>query len=145
MPPATRADGLRILLVEDVVENQILAGELLRQRGYSIVVAANGKEAVQSFDRESFDVILMDIQMPEMDGVEATTLIRQREKASGAHTPIIAVTAHAMKGDRERYMSAGMQGYVTKPLRRQKLYDAIDSLVGAERRPPPEQKQSREG
>jgi CheY-like chemotaxis protein len=73
----------------------------------------------------------MDIQMPEMDGVEATMRIRESEKASGARVPIIAVTAHAMKGDRERYLSAGMDGYVTKPLRRQSLYTAIDALMSA--------------
>jgi CheY-like chemotaxis protein len=125
---------LRVLLVEDIVGNQILSGELLRQRGYSVVIAANGKEAIEAFDRESFDLILMDIQMPEMGGVEATALIRERERESGAHTPIIAVTAHAMKGDRERYLAAGMDGYVTKPLRRQSLCDEIDRLVAAEAR-----------
>jgi CheY-like chemotaxis protein len=132
--PASVAAGggaLRVLLVEDIVENQILTGELLRQRGYSVAIASNGKEAVQAFDRERFDLILMDIQMPEMGGVEATLLIREREKQTGGRTPIVAVTAHAMKGDRERYLSAGMDGYVTKPLRRQSLYNEIDSLIAA--------------
>jgi signal transduction histidine kinase/DNA-binding response OmpR family regulator len=128
-PVAAAEAAVRVLLVEDIVENQILTGELLSQRGYSVVVAANGKEAVQVFEQERFDLILMDIQMPEMGGVEATILIREREKQSGARTPIIAVTAHAMKGDRERYLSAGMDGYVTKPLRRQSLYNEIDSLI----------------
>jgi two-component system, sensor histidine kinase and response regulator len=133
--PATRRHGgLHVLLVEDVVENQLLASELLSRRGYSIVVAGNGREAVEAFDRDRFDLILMDIQMPEMDGVEATEVIRKREKATGGYTPIIALTAHAIKGDRERYMAAGMQGYVTKPIRRQKLYEEIDSLVGAKAR-----------
>jgi signal transduction histidine kinase/DNA-binding response OmpR family regulator len=132
-PPAANGDGaLRVLLVEDIVENQILTCELLRQRGYSVVVASNGKEAMQVFERERFDLVLMDIQMPEMGGLEATALIRQREKETGGHTPIIAVTAHAMKGDRERYLESGMDGYVTKPLRRQSLYDEIDLLMGAE-------------
>ncbi len=132
-PPASPGEPpLHVLLAEDIVENQILTGELLRRRGYSTVVAANGKAAVQAFEQGRFDLILMDIQMPEMDGLEATALIRQREKDSGRHTPIIAVTAHAMKGDRERYLEAGMDGYVTKPLRRQSLYEQIDSLLGPE-------------
>jgi signal transduction histidine kinase/DNA-binding response OmpR family regulator len=133
-PPAPAGVTLHVLLVEDIVENQILTGELLGQRGYSVVVASNGKAAVQAFDRERFDLILMDIQMPEMGGLEATGLIRRREKQTGSHTPIIAVTAHAMKGDRERYLSAGMDGYVTKPLSRASLYDEIDALIAAETR-----------
>jgi CheY-like chemotaxis protein len=104
--------------------------EILRLRGYAVTVAANGREALQAFDHQRFDLILMDIQMPEMGGVEAAKLIRQREQQAGGHTPIIAVTAHAMKGDRERYLSAGMDGYVTKPLRRQRLYEEIDALIG---------------
>jgi signal transduction histidine kinase/CheY-like chemotaxis protein len=130
-PPSPGPAGgtLHVLLVEDIVENQILTGELLGQRGYSVVVASNGKAAVQAFDRERFDLILMDIQMPEMGGLEATGLIRQREKETGSHTPIIAVTAHAMKGDRERYLRAGMDGYVTKPLSRASLYGEIDALI----------------
>jgi len=138
-PPPAPASGatLHVLIVEDIVENQILTGELLRQRGYSIVVACDGKEAIQLFDRERFDLVLMDIQMPQMGGVEATAVIRGREKENGGHTPIIAVTAHAMKGDRERYLAAGMDGYVTKPLRRQSLYDEIDSLTVAESRARP--------
>jgi CheY-like chemotaxis protein len=104
----------------------------LCQRGYSVAVASNGKEALLAFDRERFDLILMDIQMPEMDGVEATMLIRQRERINCAgHTPIIAVTAHAIKGDRERYLNAGMDGYVPKPLRRQELFDEMDGVLAA--------------
>jgi CheY-like chemotaxis protein len=132
LPSATGRDSLlRVLLVEDIVENQLLTSELLRQRGHSIVVASHGREALQAFEQQRFDVVLMDIQMPEMGGVEATLLIRQREKETGAsRTPIIAVTAHAIKGDRGRYLKAGMDGYVSKPIRRQQLYDEIDSLVG---------------
>jgi signal transduction histidine kinase/DNA-binding response OmpR family regulator len=130
-PPAATGPALHVLLVEDVAENQVLSGELLAQRGYSVVVAANGKEAIEAFDRESFDLILMDIQMPEMGGQEATAIVRSREKETGAHTPIIAVTAHALKGDRERYLAAGMDGYVTKPIRRHSLYQEIDLLVGS--------------
>jgi CheY-like chemotaxis protein len=129
-PPARRDAALRVLVVEDIPENQILARELLSQRGYAVVAAANGKEAVDAFGREGFDLILMDIQMPQMDGLEATTLIRNLETGTGTHTPIIALTAHAMKGDRERYLAAGMDGYVTKPVGKKRLYDEIDSLVG---------------
>jgi CheY-like chemotaxis protein len=96
------------------------------------VVASNGKQAVQAFEQGRFDLVLMDIQMPEMGGVEATVLIRKREKETGSsRTPIIAVTAHAIKGDRERYLETGMDGYVVKPIRRQQLYDEIDSLIGS--------------
>ena len=127
--PSKPLGGLHVLLVEDIVENQLLMKEILHQRGYSVVVAPNGKDALNAFDGERFDLILMDIQMPEMDGVEATRLIRQREKRTGGRTPIIAVTAHAIKGDRERYLEAGMDGYVPKPLRRQQLFDEIHSLI----------------
>jgi CheY-like chemotaxis protein len=120
-----------VLLVEDIVENQLLITEILQQRGYSVVVASNGKEALSAFDRQEFELILMDIQMPEMDGVQATLLIRQRERLTGTRTPIIAVTAHAIKGDRERYLGVGMDGYVTKPLRRQELFDEIDGVLAA--------------
>jgi CheY-like chemotaxis protein len=130
-PPASANNGaLQVLLAEDIVENQILTSELLRQRGYSVVVVSNGIEATQAFERGRFDLILMDIQMPEMGGLEAAALIRKLETETGGHTPIIAVTAHAMKGDRERYLQAGMDGYVPKPLRRQSLYDEIDALTG---------------
>ncbi|MEX2301499.1 MAG: response regulator [Bryobacterales bacterium] len=122
--------SVHALLVEDIVENQLLMKEILSLRGYAVTVAANGREALQAFDQQRFDLILMDIQMPEMGGVETTKLIRQREQEAGGHTPIIAVTAHAIKGDRERYLSAGMDGYVTKPLRRQRLFEEIDALIG---------------
>jgi CheY-like chemotaxis protein len=121
--------AIHALLVEDIVENQLLMKEILSLRGYAVTVAANGREALEAFDRQRFDLILMDIQMPEMGGVEAAKLIRQRERQAGGHTPIIAVTAHAIKGDRERYLSAGMDGYVTKPLRQQRLVEEIDALI----------------
>jgi len=94
-----------------------------------VVVAVNGKEAVAAFEREPFDVILMDVQMPEMDGFEATAEIREKEKETGGHIPIIAMTAHAMKGDRERCLDAGMDEYVSKPIRPQIVVDAIESVV----------------
>jgi CheY-like chemotaxis protein len=132
VPAKSPGGALHVLLVEDIVENQLLMTEVLCQRGYSVAVASNGKEALLAFDRERFDLILMDIQMPEMDGVEATMLIRQRERINCAgHTPIIAVTAHAIKGDRERYLNAGMDGYVPKPLRRQELFDEMDGVLAA--------------
>jgi len=121
-PPAT---PLRILLAEDSVVNQKLAVALLTRQGHAVTIANNGKEAVAAAACESFDLILMDIQMPEMDGLEATAAIRAQEIPAGRHTPIIAMTAHALKGDRERCLEAGMDGYVTKPIRPQDLYQAV--------------------
>ncbi len=91
-----------------------------------VTVANNGKEALDIFEKQSFDLILMDVQMPEMGGFEATEAIRKKEKESGAHTPIIAMTAHAMKGDREHCLRAGMDGYVSKPINREELFKAIE-------------------
>jgi len=118
---------LRILLAEDSVVNQKLAVALLGRQGHTVTIANNGREALTAIERGSFDLILMDIQMPEMDGLEATAAIRAREISAGLHTPIIAMTAHALKGDRERCLDAGMDGYVTKPIRPQDLYQALAS------------------
>jgi len=120
---------LRILLAEDNVVNQRLAVKVLTKRGYHVVVAGNGKEAVAAFEREPFDVILMDVQMPEMNGFEATAVIREKEKETGSRIPIIAMTAHAMKGDRERCLEAGMDEYVSKPIRPQMVADAIEGVI----------------
>jgi CheY-like chemotaxis protein len=114
-PPALRdANGatvpLRVLLAEDNQVNQLLATRLLEKRGHQITVARNGIEALVALDQQSFDIVLMDLQMPEMDGFEATAVIREREKGSGSHLPVIALTAHAMKGDREKCLAAGMDG-----------------------------------
>jgi two-component system sensor histidine kinase/response regulator len=108
---------LCILLVEDNAINQKLAARLLEKRGHTVAIAGNGKEALAALEKQSFDLVFMDVQMPEMDGFEATAAIRGKEKASGNHLPIIAMTAHAMAGDRERCLEAGMDDYITKPIR----------------------------
>ena len=125
------ARGLRILLAEDVPENQLLAATLLEQLGHSVVTASNGRDALETYEREPFDLVFMDIQMPEMGGLEATRAIRMREQVSGSRTPIVALTAHAMKGDKERYLNAGMDGYVSKPIRRNELYETIECLTSS--------------
>ncbi len=122
---------LRLLLAEDNAVNQRLAVGVLEKRGHHVVVVGNGREALAALDRESFDAVLMDVQMPEMDGFEATAAIRARESPIGVHTPIIAMTAHAMKGDRERCLAEGMDSYVSKPLRPQELFDVLEQLVPA--------------
>ncbi|MGB7728196.1 MAG: response regulator [Candidatus Acidiferrum sp.] len=108
---------LRILLAEDNSVNQLLAVRMLEKRGHIVKVAGNGKEALAALETQPFDLVLMDVQMPEMDGFEATTAIRAQEKRSGHHLPVIAMTAHAMVGDRERCLAAGMDDYITKPFR----------------------------
>lgn len=122
---------VRILLAEDNRVNQKLAVTLLRKRGYTVEVANDGREALAKWKEGAFDVILMDIQMPEMGGLEATAAIRKEEAARGMHTPVIAMTAHAMKGDRERFLSSGMDGYVAKPVKPAVLYDAIEKALGS--------------
>ena len=122
--------NLRILLAEDNAVNQLLAVRVLEKQGYRVVVASNGKEALSALAREPFDVVLMDVQMPEMDGLEATAEIRRREEISGAHHQIIiAMTAHAIAGDRERFLQAGMDSYVSKPFRLADLLKEIEDLT----------------
>jgi two-component system, sensor histidine kinase and response regulator len=127
----TPPTGLRILIAEDNLINRAVAAGILEKRGHSLVHADNGREAVEAVARETFDIILMDVQMPEMDGFEATRRIRESEKAIGAHTRIVAMTAHAMAGDRERCLAAGMDDYVSKPLRKEDLLRALDGAVSA--------------
>jgi two-component system, sensor histidine kinase and response regulator len=129
----TLADGrppLRVLLAEDNRVNQRLALRLLEKRGHLVVLAEDGARAVEELQKQKFDLVLMDVQMPVMDGVEATAAVRLREKTTGAHIPIIAMTAHAMEGDRERFLESGMDGYVSKPVHSRELFEVIDSLLG---------------
>jgi len=123
---------LRILLAEDNAINQLLATRMLEKQGYTVACANNGKETLSALEREKFDVVLMDIQMPEMDGFEATAAIRQREKGTpGPHQIVIAMTAHAIAGDRERCLNAGMDGYVSKPFHIADLLKEIEALTGS--------------
>jgi two-component system sensor histidine kinase/response regulator len=124
-----RRKSLRVLLAEDNAVNQMLAVRLLEKRGCTVVVASNGREAAAALEGETFDLVLMDVQMPEMDGLEATALIRGRERATGTHIPIIAMTAHAMKGDREQCLAAGMDGYLAKPMQAQELFEVLANLA----------------
>ena len=120
-----RRQGLSILLAEDNLVNQKLAVTLLNKQGHEVQVAVNGRQAVDLFATQHFDLIIMDVQMPKMDGFEATAEIRRREKDTGLHIPIIAMTANAMAGDREHCLDAGMDGYVSKPIRVDELLAAI--------------------
>jgi PAS domain S-box-containing protein len=120
---------VRILLVEDNPVNQTLALRLLEKRGCTVSIASNGKEALKFLEGESFDLILMDIEMPEMNGFETTKAIRNAEESSGGHIPVIAMTAHAMAGDRERCLDAGMDGYVSKPVDSEELFSTIDKFT----------------
>jgi signal transduction histidine kinase/DNA-binding response OmpR family regulator len=121
--------SLRVLLAEDNKVNQALAVRLLQKWGHTVTIAENGLDAVAALDRSPFDLVLMDVQMPKMDGLEATAAIRVKERTTGERIPIIALTAHALNGDRERCFEAGMDGYVSKPLSRKELQIAIESVV----------------
>jgi two-component system, sensor histidine kinase and response regulator len=120
---------LRILLAEDNRVSQQLAARLLEKRGHSVVVAGNGREAMMALEKQSFDLVLMDVEMPEMDGLEATAAIREKEKGSGTHVPIVAMTAQAMTGDRERCLAGGMDDYISKPIRKEDLYEKVEQFV----------------
>jgi signal transduction histidine kinase/CheY-like chemotaxis protein len=123
--------GIRVLLVEDNEVNQEVALAMLRKHGYLVSLVNNGLEALCATASQAFDVILMDLQMPEMGGFEATAEIRARERKTGAHVPIVAMTAHAMKDDRDKCLNSGMDGYVSKPIDQEDLFSAIDAVTPA--------------
>ncbi len=118
--------GVKVLLAEDNAVNRKLAKTLLEKRGYTVVVAENGQEALDALEREHVDLVLMDVQMPQLDGLSATRAIRAKEQGTGKHLPIIALTAHAMKGDRERCLEAGADDYLPKPIWTPDLFAAIE-------------------
>jgi PAS domain S-box-containing protein len=132
----TAEHPLRILLAEDNPVNQEVAVHLIERRGHSVIVAENGRQAVEAIERHKFDLVLMDVQMPEMGGLEATRVIREKEKGSGHHLPIIAMTAHAMQGDREQCLEAGMDGYLAKPIDPKTFLQTVEGIsarsVGSE-------------
>jgi PAS domain S-box-containing protein len=132
-PATTPHRPLRVLLVEDNPVNQKLAVGLLVRRGHAVVVAGNGKQALAALEADRFDVVLMDVQMPEMDGLEATRAIRDREKASGGHVPILAMTAYATTGDRDRCLEAGMDGCLAKPVHGTELLAAVENAAAVSR------------
>lgn len=128
-PLRAERPALHILLAEDNLVNQRLALRLLEKRGHRVALAATGREALAALAHDNFDIVLMDVQMPEMDGLEATVAVREQERKSGFHLPIIAMTAHSMRGDRERCLSAGMDGYVAKPITSGELFAAIEEVT----------------
>jgi CheY-like chemotaxis protein len=131
------------LLAEDSVVNQRLAVGLLERHGHRVTIANNGRQALDLAAGDNFDAILMDVQMPEMDGLESTRLIREHERQTGKHVPIVAMTAHALKGDRERCLACGMDEYVSKPVRERQLLMALRAVLGEEvGQPRPEQPES---
>jgi len=129
LDPARRR--LRVLLVDDNVVNQRLAARLLEKRGHTVVIVATGREALDAVERDRFDLAIMDVQMPDVDGLTATGIIREREKADGGHLPIVAMTAHAMTGDRERCLEAGMDGYLPKPIDPVQMIEEIRRVLSA--------------
>ena len=120
---------LRILLVEDEYINQTLAVAVLEREKWKVQVAENGLQAIEMLNSTTFDLALMDIQMPELDGYETTRAIRQQEKHTGKHIPIIAMTAYAAKGDREKCLAAGMDGYISKPISPDKISQEIKTVL----------------
>jgi CheY-like chemotaxis protein/HPt (histidine-containing phosphotransfer) domain-containing protein len=140
-PPAPQPGGasggpLEILLAEDHAINQILALRLLERQGHRVTVAPTGRQVLAQLDQRPFDVVLMDLQMPEMSGFEVTAAIRQRERQTGAHVPIIAVTAHALPGDRKRCLDAGMDGYLAKPMQADQLLALLEPIRRGKAPPP---------
>jgi CheY-like chemotaxis protein/HPt (histidine-containing phosphotransfer) domain-containing protein len=127
---------LRVLVAEDNVVNQQVVMGFLDRAGHAAVVVSTGTEVLAALERHEFDLVLMDLQMPELDGIEATRAIRKRERSTGGHIPIVALTAHVVKGDAERCLDAGMDAYVAKPLRAKELFGAIESALDPARRAP---------
>jgi CheY-like chemotaxis protein len=127
-------ESLKVLVAEDNPINQKLVRIILEQAGHEVVIAQNGIEAVQQATQSSFDFILMDMQMPLMGGEEATEKIRASEVHTNTHMPIIALTAHAMSGDREKYLQTGMDGYIEKPLKKKDFYKEISRVLLAQLR-----------
>jgi PAS domain S-box-containing protein len=121
---------LRFLVVEDNVVNRLVATRLIERQNHTVSTAANGQDALEMLEREQFDCVLMDVQMPVLDGFEATAAIRSRDRHSGRHVPIIAMTAHAMAGDLERCLAAGMDGYLTKPIQAAALFATVERVLG---------------
>jgi two-component system sensor histidine kinase/response regulator len=130
LPMGAEVRRSRILLVEDNLVNQQVASGLLTRRGHQVTVAPNGREALARLDRETFDLVLMDLQMPVMDGIDTTIAIRERERATGQHIRIVAMTAHAMHSDRERCLAAGMDGYLSKPIDPRMLFAVVEQDGG---------------
>jgi two-component system sensor histidine kinase/response regulator len=127
MPPHG-ARALNILVAEDNPVNQQVIVRLLTRKGHEVELACNGREALEALVRKEYDVVLMDVQMPVMTGEEATIAIRRAEAGTGRHTPIVAMTAHAMKGDREHFLACGMDNYLAKPLRASELFKLLDGI-----------------
>ncbi len=121
--------GVKILLAEDNPVNQKIALKMLQKKGFTVSAVENGRQALETLDKETFDLVLMDVQMPVMDGLEATRLIRQKEERQGGHLPIVAMTAHAMEGDDQKCLAAGMDDYVSKPVDRAKLFGIIEKMT----------------
>ena len=133
---SSSATTCRILLVEDNAVNRTIATRLLEKHGHQVIAVENGALAVEATASERFDIVLMDVQMPVMDGLTATTQIRTREHGTGDHVPIIAVTAHALDQDRRRCLGAGMDDYLPKPIRSSDLFAAISRFAPPRCQPP---------
>jgi two-component system, sensor histidine kinase and response regulator len=138
MPPHTSSGPLRILVAEDHMVNQRLVMAFLEEAGYTAVLASSGREALALVEQETFSLVLMDVQMPEMDGLEATAAIRARERSTGSRVPILAMTAHAHQEDRDRCLAAGMDGHLAKPIRYEELVQQIERWALREPVPEPE-------
>jgi two-component system sensor histidine kinase/response regulator len=136
-------DSLRILIVEDNPVNQLLMTRLLSKRGHFVKVAGNGRLALESMEKNSYDLVLMDVQMPEMDGIEATGILREREANTGTRLTVIGVTAHTLEGDRDRCLRAGMDGYLSKPIRAKELDELLERHVALRRKHFPRESRQR--